>query len=423
MLFPALMWAQDEVVVLKGRVTSGREGVPYATVQLMGTSIGVSCNDNGEYTLKVPAGHDDDTIQVRSIGYRHASRSVRDLMQNGNIRLAVQTVELHEVEVRSYRDASQLIKEAVGRINSNYHSRTAYSTFFYRDWRSVDGELYLFDEAVMGIKRSGYWKYSTKRVYLFDQEEREMDNNYKTLLRHRLLVLDRALLDRHIDDPDGVNQVLEYADNESFVDPVATPQACYMLAKRFMRYHRFEPVREFRWGDDLYYLVRSVGPGRQPNAKVHFEYLVRKRDLAIVRITSSLEPISEFAPSSAWVNTYYNKLTYDSDTSCWTYDVREGQYTLTHYYRNRTHHLSSNGRGHNGQTQRWQLCIDWTLTDFQIDTLGVQRPFIEVKPQTLVGAFGESDYNVDYWHHYNSIAIDTLPLRLLQEKLTRYGKK
>ena len=423
MLFPVLLWAQEGVVLLKGRVTSGRQGVPYATVQLAGTSIGVSCNDNGEYTLKLPLGHEDDSVLVRSIGYRPARRCVRDLMQNGNVRLSAQTVELHEVEVRSYRNPAQLLQEAVKRIDSNYHRQTAYSTFFCRDWRTVDGELYLFDEAVMGIQRRGYWKYSAKRVYLFDHEAREMDNNYKTLLRHRLLVLDRALLERHIDDRDGVNQVLEYADNENFLDPVATPQACYMLARRFMRYHRFEPIREFRWGDDTYYLLRSVGPGRLPNAKVHFEYIIRKSDLAIVRITSSLEPINDFAPQDAWVNTYYNKLTYDSDSSCWTYDVRDGYYTMTHYYVNRHYHLSSNNRGHSGQTQHWQFCIDWTLTDFQIDSDTVRRPVIEVKPQTVVGAFGESDYDGDYWHHYNSIAIDTLPLRLLQEKFTRHGTK
>ena len=43
--------------------------------------------------------------------------------------------------------------------------------------------------------------------------------------------------------------------------------------------------------------------------------------------------------------------------------------------------------------------------------------------QSLVRAFGKSDYEQDYWGHYNTVAIDTLPLRLLQEKLIRHEKK
>ena len=39
-----------------------------------------------------------------------------------------------------------------------------------------------------------------------------------------------------------------------------------------------------------------------------------------------------------------------------------------------------------------------------------------MKPQTLGDAFGSSDYSSDFWGHYNAIPLDTLPLRLLQQK-------
>ena len=71
MLLPALLWAQEGPLVLKGRVTAGGHGVPYATVQLLGTSIGVSCNDDGEYTLKLPAGHE----ACRSLSSRSTTTS------------------------------------------------------------------------------------------------------------------------------------------------------------------------------------------------------------------------------------------------------------------------------------------------------------------------------------------------------------
>lgn len=74
LLLPTLMWAQeigvaDSMLLLRGRVTAKGKGIPYATLQLKGTSKGVSCNDAGEYELKIPAHHKNDTILVRAIGY------------------------------------------------------------------------------------------------------------------------------------------------------------------------------------------------------------------------------------------------------------------------------------------------------------------------------------------------------------------
>ena len=397
--------------------------MPYATLQLLGTSVGVSCNDNGEYELKVPPDSEADSVLVRSVGYEHTVVSVKELRHNGRVRLTPQNVELKEVRVKSYRKASQLIKDAVERIDSNYHRRPAWSTFFYRDWRSVDDELYLFDEAVMNLRHSGYLQHADKRVYRFEKGVRELEGDYKRLLRHRLLVYDRRLLASKITNPDGIDEMIGYDDNESFFDPVSTPQATYMLARRIMRYHKFEPVREFLWGGELYYLVRSVGPGRISNAKIHYECVIRKRDLAIVRISASQERIGQWAPQDAWVNVYYTWLTFDADTSSWEYDVRDGQYTLTHYYNYRQFHLGSKNRGHDGQYQYWQQCVDWTLTDFSFEPDTAEGDELGVLPQSLQGAFGKSDYSSDYWGRYNSILLDTLPLRLLEEKYRKYVEK
>ena len=422
LLFSLHVDAQDEMLVLRGRVTSGGNGVPYATLQLGESPVGVSCNDAGEYELKVPESLLGDTVVVRSVGYETARLAVRALAKKGDVRLRPHLVELQEVKVKSYRKASQLLRDAVARIDSNYHRRTAYSTFFFRDWRTLDDELYLYDEAVMNVRRTGYQRFADKRVYRFEPGVRELEGNGKRLLRHRLLVYDRHQLDRALTNRDGIDEMMGYDDNGNFVDPVATPQATYLLASRIMRYHKFEPIREFEWDGELYYLVRSVGPGRLLNAKIHYEYIIRKRDLVIVRITSSQERIGQLAPQDAWVNTYYTWLTFDTDTSAWEYDVRDGRYTLTHYYNYRQFHLGSKGRGHDGEYQYWRQCLDWTLTDFahEPDTLAGDE--LEALPQTLSGAFGASDYSADYWGRYNSIPIDTLPLRLLKDKFKRYEK-
>ena len=192
LLTTAAMQAQD-MIVLRGRVTAKGKGVPYATLQLQGTSTGVSCNDNGDYELKLPADCQDDTIIVRSMGYIGFKAAVTQLQKNGNVHLKSQAIELKTVVVAGYRSPRHLLSDVVKRIDSNYQQHTAWSTFFYRDWRSIDDELYLFDEAVMNVRRCPYSQYANKRGYSLDPSQREMESNFKTLLRHRLLVYDRQL--------------------------------------------------------------------------------------------------------------------------------------------------------------------------------------------------------------------------------------
>ena len=418
MLFPALLWAQEDIVLLKGRVTSGGHGVPYATVQIVGTSIGVSCNDDGEYTLKVPAGHENDTVLVRSIGYESARLPVATLRRHGQVRLKVQEVQLREVQVQSYRRGDHLLKAAIKKIPKNYHRQMSRNTFFYRDWRAVDGELYLFDEAVMNVMRRGYGYNENKRFYRFDPNAREMATDYKSILRHRLLVYDRRLLEQKVSDPDGVDEMLTFFDNELFFDLLEAPKANFPLA---FRLHYFEPVQEFSDNGEIYYLVRSEGVGRYRAATLRYEYIIRKSDLAIVRVTSVLVPLSMSAPPESWVGVHYSKLTIEADSSAWTYDVRDGRYTLTHYYNTHSYHLTA--RFASLPDQRWQQCVEWALTDFSLDDAPIPSDTLAVRRQSLIGAFGQSDYSGDYWKQYNSIAIDTLPLRLLQEKLTRHEQK
>lgn len=418
LLLPTAAWTQ-EVIALHGRVTAEGKGVPYATIQLQGTSVGVSCNDNGDYDLKLPPGHESDTLVIRSVGYIGHKATVAQLQKNGHVRLKTQVVELQAVEVTSFRSSRHLLNEVVARIKDNYHQSTAWSTFFYRDWRTVDGELFLFDEAVMSVRRSPYSKYADKRGYFLDPTRREMESNLKTLLRHRLVVYDRKLLESKVIKSLGRDQMLAYADDEDFFDPVATPQASFSLAKRMLREHVFEPLQEFTADGEDYYFVRSIGPSRRPKSRVRYEYTIRKRDLALVRLVTSQMPLRCQAPNDAWVNWYYNTMVMEADSSLWTYEVRDGHYTLTRYFNTKSYHLESRGRGHDGQTQHWQQCLDWVLTDFSLNPVPVVEQPLSVYPQTLAGAFGSSDFSPDFWGHYNAVPIDTLPLRLLNEKLSK----
>ena len=165
--------------------------------------------------------------------------------------------------------------------------------------------------------------------------------------------------------------------------------------------------------------MRSIGPCRTPKDRVCYEYTVRKRDLALVRLVTTKQPIRHRTPQDAWVNVYYNSMIVEADSSVWTYEVREGCYTLTRYCNYKSFRLESHGRGRDDKVQRWQQCHDWVLTDFSPNPASISENPLSVIPQTLAGAFGSSDYSSDFWGRYNYIPIDNLPLRLLNEKFHR----
>ena len=413
----------QEVLVLKGRVVDGRNGVPYATLQLGNSTIGVCCNDQGDYELKVPAGHEGDSVLVRSVGYEPLRLSVKDLEGSSRIRLKSQAIELREVNISRYQHSLDLMLDVLRSLDRNFHQQTAYSTFFYRDWRAVDDEIYLFDESVMEVERGPYNQYAEKRSFNFKSTFREMETNYKTILRHRLLVNDRSLLKEKVGKDDGIDEMMQYADEELFYDPVAAPNASYGLSRSMLMRQRFLPLMEFDDGGEGYYLVRSIGASRL-SRETNYEYVIRKRGLALVRITSWMaEPLKKLAPEEAWVKTYFTHMSIEADSTTWIYDERDGKLTLARYYSTTTLLLTSKGRGHDGEEQRWRHSVDWTLTSFATEPTAPEGETLDSRPVALDRAFGQSDFSPAFWGHYNTIPIDSYVVHLLELKLQKHPKR
>lgn len=413
----------QEVVVLKGRVVDSHGGVPYATLQLGGGTIGVCCNDQGDYELKVPSEYAADSVLVRSVGYMPTRFSVGDLQRRSRIRLKEHAIELREVNVSRYRHGLDLMMDVLRSLDHNFRQNTAYSTFFYRDWRSVDDEIYLFDEAVMQVERGPYKQYAEKRGYNFKSSYREMETNYKTILRHRLLVSDRSLLREKVGKEAGIEQMVQYADEQMFYDPVVAPNASYALSRAMLMRQTFKSLLEYDDGGEGYYLVRSTGASSL-SRETHYEYVIRKRGLALVRITSWIsKPLRKNAPEEAWVKPWFNSLVVDADSSIWVYDERDGELTLARYYATTTFRLTSKGRGHDSEEQVWRQSVDWILTAFTTEATATEGEVLDSHPVALDRAFGQSDFTPAFWGHYNTIPIDSYVVNLLEKKLLKYQKQ
>ncbi len=106
LLFPLLgLFGQTESATISGRVLSGDETVPFASVYVKNSSQGATSDKRGNYTLKVPAG--THSIQVSSQGYRSMVKEIT-ITDNQTLTLDFELLEdalgLEEVVVSATRN-------------------------------------------------------------------------------------------------------------------------------------------------------------------------------------------------------------------------------------------------------------------------------------------------------------------------------
>ena len=99
--------------MITGKITSNRnsEPIPFASVQIMDTQIGVSADANGRFTLKeVPAGR--QSLSVSSLGFKIYNAEV-DVPSGGEINMEVTLREEHhhldEVVVTGTRTSTSVL--------------------------------------------------------------------------------------------------------------------------------------------------------------------------------------------------------------------------------------------------------------------------------------------------------------------------
>lgn len=101
--------------ILSGKVTDGKEALPFASVYVKGTTLGVNSNDEGKYALKLSPG--SYTIIFQYVGYSKKEISV-SLAENRvlDVNLSPDVVSLKEVVVKAGEDpAYPIIRKAIKR--------------------------------------------------------------------------------------------------------------------------------------------------------------------------------------------------------------------------------------------------------------------------------------------------------------------
>ncbi|QMW01219.1 carboxypeptidase-like regulatory domain-containing protein [Spirosoma foliorum] len=141
---------------IQGKILSSfKEGIPFASIQVVGTSKGTTTNEHGEFNLQLPS--IPCQILVSSIGYQTVTQRIDHTTKPVVITLP-EGVALQEVRVMPDSILKTILTGAFRKIQSNYPHKTFALEGFYRELnQSTDSdELVHYGEAYLKVVMSGY---------------------------------------------------------------------------------------------------------------------------------------------------------------------------------------------------------------------------------------------------------------------------
>ena len=436
--------AQEDYLTLRGRVTDRdtREGLPAVTVYVAGQAIYTQTNNDGEYVLKVPAEHRDGSVVYALMGYLRDTLSIAKAQRKPDVALASDGGRwLKEVTVTEYspKAAAQLLIDAVNRIPQNYQTDSVVGTWFYRDVRMMNDELFLFDEMVFDALRVGYDKHhalkklnNRKGAYGLVElgYKRPIESNYTSIRHDRLLLCDTAYVKNQVSG-EVSGDYIGYEENEVLYDPVEIPNTTTRLslkrlekAKKRNNFHVTEMVDA---EGHQYYVVTSRynssgGPFRG-NGSVRI--VIAKGNLAI----TCIEETNYFAMRPFFpLKKVFREAGVDSlarrEHVVYNYGLVEGKYTLTSYTRDEgtdfyCNAKSPKGAGLNSLDNHCQCVLTNEHKEGSsfLKNNTIQPPGSVLVPQRRAD---HKQYNEAFWQQYNFIPLEASIRQKLEKKLKKY---
>src|SRR5258708_1226405 len=158
--FSGLTYAQQ--ITITGKVVDAetKEALPFASVFIIGKTVVVVSNAQGEFDFHIPADMRNDILAVSMIGYKTFEAPVWSLLNVDSkpavIELQTMAVLLNEVVVRDTLRAGEILKLAISRVEQNFPMEPFMMEGFYRDLKKLGGTYISLLEAAVKISDDNY---------------------------------------------------------------------------------------------------------------------------------------------------------------------------------------------------------------------------------------------------------------------------
>ena len=160
----------DSILILKGRVLGGDTDEPLvnASITVYATHISSVTNQEGYFSIRVPASSRNSHLVIRHLGYENGYIPVTTLIDtpNNHIKLKSSPFSLSEIEVVS-GDGTELVREALRRIYLNYSSTPNMMVSFYRESVKKGSRYISLVEAVLDIYKASYPSISSDQAKIY----------------------------------------------------------------------------------------------------------------------------------------------------------------------------------------------------------------------------------------------------------------
>jgi hypothetical protein len=143
-------------IVIKGHVfdNESKEALSYASIGILEENIGTIANNDGFFTLKIPASFSGSSLVVSHMGHMSQRIPIQLLKeQQVDIYLERRVISIQEVIIR-YIDPLVLIEKAMEKRKENNNLEPVYTTSFYREGVEKNNKYISYSEAVFKVYKS-----------------------------------------------------------------------------------------------------------------------------------------------------------------------------------------------------------------------------------------------------------------------------
>lgn len=162
--------SQSQPHTLRGRVLGGdtRDPLPNASITVGNLNISSVTNQDGYFTLRVPASARNSKLIIRYLGYENMEIPIVTLIDkpNNHIMLVPSSIHLGALEVVS-GDGSELMREALRKIPQNYSTDPNMMVSFYRESIKKNANYISLVEAVLDVYKSSYRSYENDQAKIY----------------------------------------------------------------------------------------------------------------------------------------------------------------------------------------------------------------------------------------------------------------
>ena len=432
--------AQGAYTTLRGRVTDAetKEGLPAVTVYLASQAVYTQTNSDGQYVLKVPDSLAQGSVVYALMGYHRDTVALATAQLQPNRALASDGGRwLKEVSVTEYspKAVRKLLMDAVDRIPQNYETDSMVGTWFYRDVRLMNGELFLFDEMVFDALRVGYDKHhklkklnNRKGPYgavLIDYK-RPIESNYTTIRHDRLLLCDTGYVSRVTNGM--ADNYIAYSEHEVLFDPVEVPNTVPNLAKRVVKKAQDLHMTGMTDADGKEYYVITKDLDMAQKNMITFRQSVRitiaKSNLAIVSYEESqyfmMHPY--FPLKQVFKQAGVDSIAYETHNT-YHYGQVGGRYTLTSYTRHEhTYLFCAENSPLGARRQHMEKRCTCVLTGQHKEGASFLHNNVIQEPGGVLVTNRRADhkqYDESFWQQYNYIPLESSIRQKLEQKLKK----